>query len=226
MMRRLKTLALASVAVTMLACAAPLEAGGGKTLVLSLQDINCQSCGARVATAIRKQAGVRSASFDKKAVEVTVRYDPKKVGPNKLVAAAKQTGFRVVAGRGKGRYEKDTRFDPKLDVKWISRAGEGVDIEKHRASGKVTVFDFYAKWCGPCRKVDAEMAKILAKHNDVALRKINIVDWDKPVARRYLRKVPKLPYVIVYGRRGKRVAAIFGLKLAALRKAIAAGRSQ
>ncbi|MCA9666631.1 MAG: cation transporter [Myxococcales bacterium] len=225
-MRRVQALVVASMAATAIACATPLEASGGKTLVLSLQDINCQSCGDRVATVIRKQAGVSSVSFDKKAVEVTVQYDPKEVQRDKLVAAAQQTGFRVVVGRGKGRYEKDTRFDPKLDVKWISHRGEDVQLEKHLAAGKVTVFDFYAKWCGPCRKVDREMARLLTHHQDLALRKINMVDWDTPVTKHYLKDVPKLPYVIVYGRRGTRVATIAGLKLDALRKAIAEGRRQ
>ena len=90
----------------------------------------------------------------------------------------------------------------------------------------MTVYDFYADWCGPCRDVDREMVKILAKHADVGLRKINVVDWKSPVARQYLRKVRALPYVIVHGRRGKHVASISGLKLKELRQAIARGRSQ
>jgi hypothetical protein len=59
----------------------------------------------------------------------------------------------------------------------------------------------------------------------VALRKINVNDWDSPVARQYLRKVSELPYVIVYSKTGRKVEAITGLDLQRLRAAIDRGAS-
>ena len=52
------------------------------------------------------------------------------------------------------------------------------------------------------------------------MRKLNVVSWETPVAERYLRNASSLPYVVVYGKRGQRVAAIAGLDLNAIDRAI------
>ncbi|MCP3137217.1 TlpA family protein disulfide reductase [Pyxidicoccus xibeiensis] len=113
------------------------------------------------------------------------------------------------------------------DLKKLSEAGEDVpDLGAHAVRGKVTVFDFYADWCPPCRKVDAHMFGLLNGRSDVAYRKLNVVSWDTPVAKRHLGGVPNLPFVVVYGRDGREVARVQGLDLGALDKAIAEGGSR
>jgi thiol-disulfide isomerase/thioredoxin len=123
----------------------------------------------------------------------------------------------------------DLTFEPlpKLpegaDVAWLARAGEDVaSLDAHAVKGKVTVFDFYAEWCAACRKVDGHVYRRLA-NGDAALayRKLNIVEWESALARRYLRDVPSLPFVVVYGRDGKRVRTLHGADVAALDSAIA-----
>jgi thiol-disulfide isomerase/thioredoxin len=125
----------------------------------------------------------------------------------------------------------DLNFDPLpplpagADLKEISKQGEDVpSLEAHLAAGKVTVFDFYAIWCGPCRKIDAHLFALMGHGKDVAVRKLNVVDWESAVAGRYMKGVTDLPFVVVYGKDGKKVRAISGLDLAALDKAIADGR--
>jgi thiol-disulfide isomerase/thioredoxin len=101
------------------------------------------------------------------------------------------------------------------DIQEIAKFGEDLPaLEPHRVAGKVTIFDFYAAWCPPCRKVDEHLYPTLAKRSDIAVRKINVGSWDTPVAERFLRDVPELPYLIVYGKNGQRVGAISGAKLA------------
>lgn len=113
------------------------------------------------------------------------------------------------------------------DVKTISAKGEDVpSLEAHLVPGKVTVFDFYADWCAPCREVDAYMFGVVNERNDVALRKLNVVGWDSAVAKRYMKKVPKLPYLLVYGADGKLVGPVVGLDLKALEEAIREGAAQ
>ena len=70
------------------------------------------------------------------------------------------------------------------------------------------------------------MKKVLASQRDVALRKIDVVDWDSPVAGQHLRGVSELPYVEVYGPDGKAVARISGLDLERLDRAIAKARDR
>lgn len=119
-------------------------------------------------------------------------------------------------------------FDPvpvlatAADVKKISEKGEDVpSLEAHVVPGKVTVFDFYADWCAPCRSIDAHMYEVVNTRSDVALRKINVVSWETPVAKRHMQKAAGLPYVVVYGKDGKLVAKIAGLQLKKLDEAIA-----
>lgn len=193
------------------------------SVVISLQDITCQSCGASVVKMLKRKRGVEAAKFDRDSVEIEVSYDPSSIGPEDLTTAIKEAGYDSAVGAGQGSYAAEQEFAPELDVEWISRAGEEVDIEAHLVSGKVTVFDFSAVWCGPCREVDAEMQTILESSSRVALRKINVVDWSSPVAQEYLQKVSGLPYVVVYGSDGRRVEAIQGLNLKRLRRAIEKG---
>ncbi len=206
--------------------ALPARGAEDAPVVVSLQDIDCQSCGESVAKLIARQEGIRAARFDRDKAEVTVERGAGAPAPERLLELVHTAGYQAVLGSGAGRYQAATEFPAGLDVAWISRAGEAVPIEEHLAPGKVTVVDFYAVWCGPCREVDAEMKRILAASDDVALRKVNVVDWSSPIAKQELANVGALPYVEVYGRGGKRVASITGLDLERLRKAIDKGRAQ
>ena len=110
------------------------------------------------------------------------------------------------------------------DVQHIVEGGQDVpSLEPHAVRGKITVFDFYADWCGPCRRVDEHVFALLQSRQDVAYRKLNIVSWETPLAKHYLAGVPSLPFVIVYGKDGKSVGKISGLELDQLDRAIAAG---
>jgi thiol-disulfide isomerase/thioredoxin len=122
----------------------------------------------------------------------------------------------------------DLTFDPLpplpagADLAEISKEGEDVpSLEAHLVPGKVTLFDFYAVWCAPCRKIDAHVFALLGKRGDLALRKLNVVSWETPLAQRYLKSIPSLPYLLVYGKNGQRVEAVAGLDLEALDRAIA-----
>lgn len=208
-----------------LACATNQEGAKRPEVVLSLVEITCKSCGAEVVDALQKEPGVQKATFDKDKAEVTVAYDPAATSPEALLEAARKTGNAVAIGAGKGYCAKAFELPPEADVVVISKEGEDVDIRVHLVPGKVTVVDFFATWCGPCRDVDRALLAVLERRDDVAVRKLNVVDWDSAVAKRYLKDVPQLPYVMVFDREGKEVDAIFGLDIERLERAIEKGGS-
>lgn len=221
MSRLLRIVALALA----LACASrssvPQGAASG---VISLQAIDCQSCGVDVVAALQGQPGVHAVAFDRELAEVAVQFDPTRTNMDALLAVVAEQGYAARVGAGQGSYVPEIAFDEALDVETIATDGRAVDLEQHLAPGKVTVFDFYAPWCKPCREIDHHMKAVLDANDDVALRKIDIADWDSPVVAQHMRGVSELPYVVVHGRSGKQVARISGLALDRLDQAIAKAR--
>jgi thiol-disulfide isomerase/thioredoxin len=221
-------LVLAAFGVGALACRPNSDAttvpASATTTVISLTGIDCESCGATAIDTLKKQPGVYAATFDRVLAEVTVQYDATRVDVPALLAVVTSLGYGAIEGAGHGEYLPELEFAEGLDVVKISKAGEAVDLESQLVAGKVTVIDFHAPWCEPCRKLDEHMQTVLAEHDDIALRKVNIVDWDSEVAKQHMQSVPNLPYVIVYGRDGKQLASISGLDLEKLDAAIAEAR--
>lgn len=70
--------------------------------------------------------------------------------------------------------------------------------------GKLTIIDFWAQWCEPCKQLEPVLEDIARAHPDrVVLRRVEVVDWDDPVAQRYL--VPGgfgLPHLKVFDEHG------------------------
>jgi thiol-disulfide isomerase/thioredoxin len=86
--------------------------------------------------------------------------------------------------------------------------GQQIDISKHLALGNVTIVDFYADWCGPCKMVEPTIKQLAQSDSEIAVRKIDIVNWGSPVAGQY--HVSTLPRVEVYGRKGQLVGTVRG----------------
>src|SRR5262249_8462662 len=132
--------------------------------------------------------------------------------------------FDAILGAGKGAYVEGPSFPEGADVQVVATGGEDVpDLGPVLVKGKVTVVDFSATWCRPCRLIDAHMVGVLGARRDVAYRKLETGDWDTPLAKRYLKSVPQLPYVLVYNAVGAKVAAFSGVDLGALDAAIQRG---
>ena len=107
------------------------------------------------------------------------------------------------------------------DLIELSHQGEDVpDLAPHAVPGKITLFDFYATWCPPCREVDASLTAHVRERSDLAVRKLNIGSWETPLATRYLQGAASLPLVIVYGKDRRVVDSVAGLDLGALERAI------
>lgn len=115
----------------------------------------------------------------------------------------------------------------RLDIRTISR-GEEVHLPDHLPAGKVTILDFYAKWCGPCHLLTPRLEHAVREDPGLALRKIDLVDWKSPVAKQLNRhfEVPGLPYVQVYGPDGELVGWVHGNQFHEIRELIRKARGE
>jgi thiol-disulfide isomerase/thioredoxin len=113
-------------------------------------------------------------------------------------------------------------YPPGADFAVLSKDGAAVGpLPKLRVPAKYTVFDVYADWCGPCRTVDERLRAIVAARPDVAVRKLNVVEFESPLAKELGSRLEALPYVIVFTPSGKRID-IAGADPTKLDKALAA----
>jgi thiol-disulfide isomerase/thioredoxin len=101
--------------------------------------------------------------------------------------------------------------------------GAQVDINKHLALGNVTIVDFYADWCGPCRQLSPSLEQMARTDPEIALRKIDIVNWKTPVARQF--NLTSIPQVNVYNRRGALVGTVNGADAEQVKRYVAQAKT-
>jgi copper chaperone CopZ/thiol-disulfide isomerase/thioredoxin len=202
---------------------APSLARAEATRVYSLQGADCESCADKVRGELKKVKGVKKVDFDRQKVEITVRLD-ETVADADVLAAVERAGLKAVAGAGHGAYLPAEKYPAGADVRVLSRDGSAVGrLDKLRVPDKYTVFDVYAEWCGPCRFVDAHLRELIAGRKDLAVRKLNVVDFDSPLAKELGSRIEALPYVIVFDPAGKRTD-IVGADFGKLDKALGVAR--
>jgi len=188
------------------------------TTTVSLQDLNCQSCGAAVVQKLSQEEGVRGAVFSRKAAEVIVEHESSTWNGEQLAAMVRSFGYGAVTGGGKGSYIPFPDYPEDADVLWLSKKGEAFDESAFAVPGKLTVVDFYAPWCGPCREVDRFLIYHLSLGKEFAVRKVNVADWDSEAAAQMGERLSGLPFVQVYDGNGQLLDSISGLNLESLKK--------
>ena len=87
----------------------------------------------------------------------------------------------------------------------MSKKIKGKEFEEVLKSEKVTLVDFYADWCGPCRMLGPIMEEI---SNDYDVYKVN-VDEEEELAQKY--GVMSIPCVVFF-KEGKEVNRFVGLR--------------
>ena len=195
-------------ALLLLALLAPLPrpvlAAADRVQVFSIQGADCGDCGEKIKKALKSVKGVKKAEFDMQKVELTVRVQDG-VTDEAVMAVVEQLGLKAVPGAGKGAYVPHEGYPPGTDVLLMSPDGRAVgSLEKQRVAGKYTVYDVYADWCAPCRLVDARLREIVTQRQDVAVRRLNVVDFETQLASELGPDFQALPYLIVFSPSGKR----------------------
>jgi thiol-disulfide isomerase/thioredoxin len=101
--------------------------------------------------------------------------------------------------------------------------GAQVDMNQHLAFGHVTIVDFYADWCGPCRRLSPSLEQMARSDPDIALRKIDIVNWRTAVAQQF--NIHSIPHVNVYDRSGRLVGTVVGVDFEKVKSYVAQAKA-
>ena len=101
--------------------------------------------------------------------------------------------------------------------------GAQVDINQNLAFGNVTVVDFYADWCGPCRQLSPRLEQMAKSDPEIALRKIDIVNWRTAVVQQF--NIHSIPQVNVYDRSGRLVGTVVGVDFEKVKSYVAQAKS-
>ena len=173
-------------------------------LTFKVVGIDCALCGPPVVRALSAVPGVKDVKVDVKTSTATVDV-PANFDKAKLRAALVDAGFET------------EEFTPppaevvkSLDIQSFDGRTR-LDLAKIMAPGKVTLVDFHAEWCGPCKVLEARIERYMQAHRSVALRRLDIAHWDNVAADQASDLgAQALPYVRVYDARGKFVTAVTG----------------
>ena len=77
----------------------------------------------------------------------------------------------------------------------IEKINEGNFDEKIKNRGSVTVVDFYADWCGPCKMLSPVLEDLASNYTDVEFYKVN-VDENPNLSRTY--GVMSIPMLVIF----------------------------
>lgn len=218
----MRSLTLASLAA-LLTLALPAQAD--RRQVYSIAGADCGDCGREARNALRALKGVKKSEFDIFKVELTLTLDDKVTDEQVTsVIKRKHPEFNVIPGAGHGSYLPQATWPENADMAILTKDGSAVGpLEKLRVPGKYTVFDVYADWCGPCRVVDGKLRDLSTTRKDIAVRKLNVVKFDTPLAKELGTRLTGLPYVIVFDPSGKRTE-LLGMNEAKLLAALGGRR--
>ncbi|MFH1093861.1 MAG: thioredoxin family protein [Candidatus Omnitrophota bacterium] len=101
----------------------------------------------------------------------------------------------------KKQIEKDQTIQQPILI--FKDGGKLVDLKDVLVPGKITLIDFYADWCEPCKKISPYLEHLVKNDPDVFLRKIDIVKWGTPVTVQY--GIQSIPDVRVFDRNGRMI---------------------
>ncbi len=100
------------------------------------------------------------------------------------------------------------QISPETQIAVVNQPEQLVDVSALLVNGKVTVVDFFADWCAPCKVLDKNLATAIEGENRVIVRKIDVTVIPEQATVHY--GIDQLPHVRIYGPDGRLVHDLIG----------------
>jgi len=92
-------------------------------------------------------------------------------------------------------------------------------ISTNSTAKKLVAVDFYADWCGPCKRLAPQFAALSEKHTNVKFGKVNCDEFNAPDVNPNFPAVNALPTVMFFVN-NQHVSTVVGLNEGAIQDAI------
>jgi len=184
-----------------------------QTHTFTVEGMTCDGCAQGLTEALQKIEGVESVSvdFNSKTAKVIATNE---VTIQTIKAAVKDRNFEAL-------FEDETLLKPLteeekkgLDIVVVKGGGK-IKFKDHLAAGKITIFDFYADWCGPCRVFSPKVERFIKDNPNVSLRKVDIVTWKSELSKQLTKdyQMPALPFILIFDEKGKLLGKVEGNRM-------------
>jgi len=103
----------------------------------------------------------------------------------------------------------------------VKEIGNPAEFKEYVGKDNLTVVDFYAVWCGPCKVISPVVNKLSDEYKDVNFVKVNVDELGAVSEEVGIRAMP----TFILFRGGEKVAEIVGANPHALKSAIEKARN-
>ncbi|MBN4073085.1 cation transporter [Crocinitomix catalasitica] len=194
-----------------------------KTLEFTIEGMSCQACANTATQTLENVEGVISVSVDIKTKKAIVVSDGT-VAPEALKEAIdSKTNFEVLFSNESLTKPLTDKERAGLEIKTIL-GGDKIKFSDHLSAGKITVFDFYADWCSPCKIFTPKVERLLFESKDISLVKVDVVDWKSKIAKQLTKdyEMPALPFTLIFDDKGELMGRVTGNEIDEVKRVIGA----
>ena len=182
-----------------------------KTFRFVVYGMTCDACAKNATQKVQELLGVAKVDVDFDSKQGMVQAARGTTAFAEIQSALRTLGFEAMRASERPVAPLSDAEKKTLDIQSLGQ-GKRFDIREHLATGKVTVFDYYADWCGPCHLLTPKLERLVLKYENVALRKVNIGTWGSAAADQASSEfeLPGLPFTRVFDSRGKLLGQVHG----------------
>lgn len=196
--------------ITCLLLLFPILAIAQQSFVFSVEGMSCETC-AETAEKVLTFEGVISAKVDFATKKATVVAEDGITADDLKKRMYEYSNFEALFP-GESLVKPLTDEEKAgLDIE-VLPPGEKIKFRKEVVPEKITIFDFTAKWCGPCRIYSPKVERLLFNYPNLVLREVDILKWDSDLGQQLTKEyeMPSLPFTLIFNDKGQLLGTVIG----------------